>query len=276
MFTWMVGSAYVLPAAGGGGAAAASSYQCKECGKTYLSRSGRDRHIQRVHRNIRVMCTHGCGKSYVNQSDSLRHHERTCDENPNAAHIGAGINQQHYGHLANTRMEQVQSAHAGNVRLFRRSLNSDRNVYEQLRNVILHDVRGILRRQKSNLKYYVTGKFIFEKPERPGVFTDPPIFMSSDPVATTNSQPIENILQQIYSELVEQIETFQRNGSGWVLREILDVDLRIITYDPTRATSYLQLPEKLNNSHSILNIRNDDDKCALWCILAHFYHCYQV
>ena len=53
---------------------------------------------------------------------------------------------------------------------------------------------------------------------------------------------------------------------------IADVDLRVATYDPTRASSYLQLPEKLRQSTSILNIRNTEDgKCALWCIIAHLF-----
>ena len=71
---------------------------------------------------------------------------------------------------------------------------------------------------------------------------------------------------------MKKIETFQHNGSGWALREVFDVNLRAITHDQTRASSYLQLLEKLHKSHSILNIHNeDDDKCALWCILAHLF-----
>ena len=234
-------------------------------------RSGRDRHIKRIHRTDRIPCRHGCGKTYIKRCDSLHHYERTCDINPAAASVGGGIHQQHHQHTANSKMELIKTAHTGNYRLFRRSLNSDRNVYEKLRHVTLNDVRGILRQQRGNVKYYVTGNFVFEKPHRPGVVTDPSIFLSSNPIATTSSKPIEQILEKIYNEIVEKVESFQRNGSGWVLRDILDVDLRVMTYDPTRANSYLKLPEIFNKSHSILNIRNDDDKCALWCILAHLF-----
>ena len=58
-------------------------------------------------------------------------------------------------------------------------------MFEKLRHTILNDVRGVFRRQQNNIKFYVTGKFVFEKWHRPGVFTDPPIFLSSNPVATT-------------------------------------------------------------------------------------------
>ena len=47
------------------------------------------------------------------------------------------------------------------------------------------------------------------------------------------------------------------------------------THDPTRAGSYLRLPEKIRSSTSVLNIKNDDNLCALWCILAHLYPKYK-
>ena len=79
------------------------------------------------------------------------------------------------------------TSHGGNFRMYRMSLNSDRNIYEKLRHVILNDVRAVLRQQQNNDKYYVTGKFVFEKAHRPGGFNDPPIFLTSNPVATTRS-----------------------------------------------------------------------------------------
>ena len=48
------------------------------------------------------------------------------------------------------------------------------------------------------------------------------------------------------------------------------------THDPTRAGSYLQLPKKIIESTSVLNIQNDDELCALWCILAHLFPKYRA
>ena len=67
-----------------------------------------------------------------------------------------------------------------------------------------------------------------------------------------------------------------RNGSDWVLKEASNIDLRVATHDPTRAGSYLQLPQKISESNSVLNIQNDDNLCALWCILAHLFPKYRT
>ena len=60
-----------------------------------------------------------------------------------------------------------------------------------------------------------------------------------------------------------------------MLKEALHIDLRVSTHDPTRAGSYLQLPKKICESTSVLNIQNDDNLCALWSILAHLFPNYR-
>ena len=60
-----------------------------------------------------------------------------------------------------------------------------------------------------------------------------------------------------------------------MLKEIRNIDLRVVTHDPTRAGSYLQLPTKIKESKSVLNIQNNDNLCALWCIIAHLFPKYR-
>ena len=99
----------------------------------------------------------------------------------------------------------------------------------------------------------------------------PPIHLKTEPIATTQSRPIEEALEQSYQDLVEKIDSFTRNGSGWVLKAILNVDIRVVKYNTLRGAAYLALSKKLRESKFILNIRSDDEKCALYCILARLF-----
>ena len=132
MFVYLVGGAYAQPGGSGGGN---EVFYCTEpnCNKMFLSRCGGDKHIQREHQtNTRIYCKHGCGKSYVKHSDSLKHHERTCDQNPDAAHVGGVPQQQHRTAITDDRTNLIQSAHQSNFRLYRKALNTNQNIYEQL------------------------------------------------------------------------------------------------------------------------------------------------
>ena len=36
---------------------------------------------------------------------------------------------------------------------------------------------------------------------------------------------------------------------------------------PLRGSSYIELPKELKDKKAIINMKNDDDKCFLWCVL---------
>ena len=38
-------------------------------------------------------------------------------------------------------------------------------------------------------------------------------------------------------------------------------------YTPLRGSSYIKLPKYLEDKKAIINMKNDDDKCFLWCVL---------
>ena len=42
----------------------------------------------------------------------------------------------------------------------------------------------------------------------------------------------------------------------------------MVQYDPLRASSYLPLPKHIKDKKATLNIKNLDNRCFLWCILA--------
>ena len=245
-------------------------YTCIDCQppRDFKTWNGRDKHKKSIHDGVRVSCIHGCGKTFTQETPSKNHHERTCDENPNGVTVGRGLPQQFYRDTNRTqKMVKVSTAHDDNYSLYHKCLNSDKkNILKQLHRAIINDCRGVAQCERDNIKFYIVGSFVFEKASRSGVLTDPPIYLKTKPISTTRSKPIEEALEECYKDLVEQIDSFTKNGSVFVLKAILNVDVRVLKYNPMRASRYLRLSKKLRNSRHILNIHNDDTKCALYCI----------
>ena len=75
-------------------------------------------------------------------------------------------------------------------------------------------------------------------------------------------------MNSIYENLVSAIEEFQQRGSGWILDKLLALDLHIVEFDPLRATSYIPLPTCIQNTKTVINIKNKDEKCFLWSVIA--------
>ena len=72
----------------------------------------------------------------------------------------------------------------------------------------------------------------------------------------------------IHNTLMQKLDDEQLEGSGFVLNGIVNVLLEIYNVNDLQASSYIELPEKYKNNKSIIIIKNDDQYCFLWCILA--------
>ena len=74
-----------------------------------------------------------------------------------------------------------------------------------------------------------------------------------------------------HNTLLQKLDDEQLEGSGFVLNGIVNVILEIYKVNDIQASSWVELPEKYKNNKSIINIKNDDQFCFLWCILAHLF-----
>ena len=79
----------------------------------------------------------------------------------------------------------------------------------------------------------------------------------------------EHVREAVHNILMQKLDDEQLEGSGFVFQEITEVILEIYKVNDIQASSWVELPEKYKNNKSILNIKNDDQFCFLWCILAH-------
>ena len=49
------------------------------------------------------------------------------------------------------------------------------------------------------------------------------------------------------------------------------LDLHLLEFDPLRTTSYIPLPICIQNRKAVINVKNKDEKCFLWSVIAGLY-----
>ena len=59
--------------------------------------------------------------------------------------------------------------------------------------------------------------------------------------------------------LWQEIDTFEENGSGWVVDRLIEIDLHVVSHDPLRAGGHLKLPPWLSHLRAVRNIKNKDN-----------------
>ena len=85
----------------------------------------------------------------------------------------------------------------------------------------------------------------------------------------------ENLLQEdvaaMMREIYEHSQEFEAQGSGWSIQAIENVQLHNTKYKPLAASSYFPTPKEILLTRAVLNIKNNDEKCIVWCILAQLH-----
>ena len=67
------------------------------------------------------------------------------------------------------------------------------------------------------------------------------------------------------------IEEIEGTGSAHKFASVKSMDVSISKYKPLKSGSYIALDDYLNNKKCLINIKNDDDKCLMYCVLLHIH-----
>ena len=92
-------------------------------------------------------------------------------------------------------------------------------------------------------------------------------FFHSDTYTNLESSDVKEILVQVIRTILDKIRNYQQNGSGWYFKEVVHFEIHTVNFNPMSGSSYIPLPDWISRKKAIINIRNNDDKCFLWCVL---------
>ena len=124
-----------------------------------------------------------------------------------------------------------------------------------------------LLNETKGFKYQITLKVLLKKYKANGEIEFDPVYFNSVTKTVTNHRfRLENSFQ----EILYMIDVWINNGSGWNVESIESQYINISTYRPLSGSSYVKLPAELRSSKKgLINIKNNDQKCFLWCHVRH-------
>ena len=82
------------------------------------------------------------------------------------------------------------------------------------------------------IKWYFGLTLTFRKAAFSDVITDPPIVLHTEPEMGLRGTNYERKLSEAFEEMIGKIDTFEQNGSGWIVDKFLQLDLNIVAYTP--------------------------------------------
>jgi len=148
--------------------------------------------------------------------------------------------------------------------------NPDPEKYPLLEGLqLLNNTIGIIRNQlKQSKGVKIFFNFIFAIKVQ-GMETE----LGHTTKATTifKNEDIIPYLDELKTYIKNYIDSFEGRGSGLNLLYIESFSIHIHKYNPLKIKSYIPLPKEILNKKCCINIKNEDDKCFMYCILYHIF-----
>lgn len=140
--------------------------------------------------------------------------------------------------------------------------------FEELR-LKLTSVLEVELEEKRGIKWYLVVKIELSRVGCDGEVQIITPYFCSKCQTELLSNTIPEHIEGAISKVTKSLEDFVQMGSGWSISKILNVCLFVSKYTPLGGSSYIPLPEKIAAKTAVLNIQNTDQKCLVWCLLAH-------
>ena len=116
-------------------------------------------------------------------------------------------------------------------------------------------------------KYQITVKVLLKKCKPNGEIEFAPIYFDSVVKLIINHR---YNLDKSFQEMLYMIDAWINERSGWIIESIESQYINISAYEPLVGSSYIDLPIELRRPRKrLLNIKNIDQKCFLWCHVRH-------
>ena len=95
-------------------------------------------------------------------------------------------------------------------------------------------------------------------------------FFNGKAKTITKPNDIEPELNMSRQEILNTIDKWVSEGSGWVIDRIDSHYINVTLYKPLNGSSYIELPTELwNSKKGLINMKNEDEECFRWCHIRH-------
>ena len=204
------------------------TYACPRCKVEFTSKKYRNNHYKKHFQAKRFACVH-CHKDFTRMANK-KMHEKKCNIRANGIQIGGGDfsaqesnkDGQFYNHQQAlggvVRIERIDFAHHS-LDLLGRLFQALQQVQERI---------TIEQENTRPFKTYISLKVNFYKAANPNVITEPTPCFNSEPSVVYAASDVSRIMDVIQSNIMQQIDNYEKNGSGWVLHNLVNLDLHLL------------------------------------------------
>lgn len=269
-------------------------FKCFECQKSYKRKSDLNRHIRS--KREKFVCEK-CNHVFNRKDNFVTHQQRFHKSSPDNVHLNVSSSstpqiggssksaKRDSQKQSKSDSQDVENSNENNheiVHALNGSVNSIKinpqdvekfdmlvfysNIKDKVENILVSSTP-----RRKGIKWYMITRVEFSR-EKEGVLeTAKPHFRSNTYAHLSAEDFSLHNLNEAFQKMFASKEQFIMKGSDWILSKILYLEVCFANYLPLKGGNYISEPSALRRSKSLVNVKNRDQKCFLYSILAKLY-----
>lgn len=244
------------------------TYKCFLCDRKFNRIDSMQRHerghlVGYMNRNDTYQCQH-CGETFKDYTN-LFNHSKTM----HPVQVGGNVNIRNHRTSSQSAIDDV--VHVSEI------YPTDEDKYDLLTffTNIRYKIKETLAERSDKLrhiKWYLNVHVELTRETNDGeVDSSRPYFKSKTYILLSKNDIKDDEINEAFQKQFQSFDEYMARGSGWTLKHVISMGLHTFQYRPIGGSTYFKIPDTIGNSHAVINVKNNDNKCFLWSILAHMH-----
>jgi len=225
---------------------------CRQCKEIFTSKRVLLQHVKTMHSTMETPCGY-CGMNFYRAQDRSVHV---------LEHSGGQLNEHAIdGNFRNIGIAVDQDMDEKDISMF---FTENRLRFTQILDSEISRTGGV--------KFNLVIDAVLRKPTPLNTEVEIRPTFRSVARECIDAADLPDLLQIVEEEISGKIDRFTHEGSGWHFCKILRASVDVAHYEPLIGHRYIELPDNIKNKKATVNIKNDDNLCFAYAIIAHFAH----
>ena len=252
-------------------------FVCSVCSRTFYKEANYKHHTTTAHVLLHTCSV--CGKGF-NRLNNMQRHEEKCHQTSSIS--GTGIKRplttQNDTIILNKKAKPsftinvVKQALQGSATKLKISYPEveEADILTTLYTSI-HAMKSTIRQYQQKekaVKFQIVLQAVFVKAVDPAVTTDPPVVLTSEMFEVYADTDISERMEKVYKQILNYIDVYERNGSGWILGSLQSLETLVWSLDPLRASAHHKLPAWIVSKRAVTSVKSPGYECFKWAFLA--------
>ena len=127
-------------------------------------------------------------------------------------------------------------------------------------------IRFLRERPQNNVQMSLICVMMMVDPATGEVTSEKQASFNSKQKSVFESTDLEEMYKRMVTKMMEAFSTYLRNGSGWMLKRVVRLDITLSRLRPLRGSSHIKLPKFIAKRNALINVNNEDEECFKWAV----------